>query len=324
LACFIAFLIFIIIILLLNKLKFITFKKKSFGYAVRFQFIESQDESEIEAQDKTPKMSVNLADRKARIGDPVVFEVRIEKFYEIDDVKWTFRPMLGNVASGIHSEDQILESRQEDIQLQKSESNDFTILTCVMGSFQPKYIGTISVTISNKYGEATSKCICSLDLANDQFRSTRLDDENYKDSSNSNNFPARKFNKISSNNASPNISLYNISEPDPTQNEQNEICIYPKLPDNKKIRTRRFDQRKWYKNSNNARLYNLSEEGDSIEIKKEQVKCQGYTSDVSVKVKGEHTFKKSGDASWNRSTEDGFEEKDMEQVLSRWDFLSES
>ena len=213
-----------------------------------------------------PKFYINLADRQATINKPVVFEVRIEKIYEIDQVKWSFRPLHGNMASGIHSEQEILESKQEDIQLLKSSSKDFTILTCVMGSFQPKYIGTISVTISNKYGKATSKCICSLDLANDQFKSVSSDEE------------------LESNNNSHNHNNYYSSD---SKNLKNSDA-----PPSNFVSTKKFSKI----SSNNARLYNLSEEGDNLGPKKDEVKCQGYVSDVLAAVEEEHTFKKFGNS----------------------------
>ena len=215
-----------------------------------------------------PKFYINLADRQATINKPVVFEVRIEKIYEIDQVKWTFRPLHGNMASGIHSEQEILESKQEDIQLLKSSSKDFTILTCVMGSFQPKYIGTVSVTISNKYGKATSKCICSLDLANDQFKSVSSDEE-LENSSNNNN----------------NHKNYYSSDSKNIKNSDNS-------PPSNFVATKKFSKI----SSNNARLYNLSEEGDNLGPKKDEVKCQGYVSDVLAAVEEEHTFRKFGNS----------------------------
>ena len=137
-----------------------------------------------------PKFLYHLVDRHAVVDAPVVFEARVEKIYTIEKVTWS------------HDGVELEESAEKDIKLLRVSSKDYTILSCVMGRFHPSFVGTITVTIENKYGKASSKCQCQIDFSK---RSDLFEGEDSKVAGH------RKLSstvKISSNNG----RLYNLDE----------------------------------------------------------------------------------------------------------------
>ena len=91
-----------------------------------------------------------LSNRDAEIGQPAVFEVRVENIYasQIDKIQWFFE--------GI----EIHENPTYDIRVLKLAKQKHTVFTLVLGQFNQQYQGNYSVHLTNSYGTTKSSCYC--------------------------------------------------------------------------------------------------------------------------------------------------------------------